>query len=214
MKKIVAINGSPRVGWNTDLMIQEAAKGAEEAGAEVEIFQISKLEPFRGCRSCYVCKTDISRGKCAIKDGLKPVLDKMREADGIIIGTPIYIGEITADLHALVERMIYQFATYQPDNRYEGNLPMKPVLFLVTSNAPLWEYPQMGYDALIDRWVDEFSNAIGPTEVVIADETMMTWNYEKYTWTRFDYDDRRRRREEVFPDQLKAAYEAGKRVFA
>ena len=52
MKKIVAVNASPRTAWNTATLVREAAKGAEEQGAEVEIFDLYKLEPFTGCVSC------------------------------------------------------------------------------------------------------------------------------------------------------------------
>ena len=58
MKKIVAINASPRTTWNTAQLVQAAAQGAEDAGAETEIIHLSKLEPFTGCRSCFACMTE------------------------------------------------------------------------------------------------------------------------------------------------------------
>ncbi|MBQ5447324.1 MAG: flavodoxin family protein, partial [Candidatus Methanomethylophilus sp.] len=75
MTRIVAVNGSPRKGWNTDLLVTEAAKGAESAGAEVQYFDLYKLENFTGCASCFGCKRKAHEGECVIKDGLKPVLD-------------------------------------------------------------------------------------------------------------------------------------------
>ena len=56
MKKIIAINASPRTGWNTSDLVREAAKGAESAGAEVKVFDLYKLEKFSGCISCFGCK--------------------------------------------------------------------------------------------------------------------------------------------------------------
>ena len=55
-KKIVAVNASPRKGWNTDTLVSDAARGAEEAGAVVERFDLYRLEKFTGCISCFGCK--------------------------------------------------------------------------------------------------------------------------------------------------------------
>ena len=53
MKKIIAVNASPRKGWNTDTLVSEAARGAQEAGAVVEKFDLYRLEKFTGCISCF-----------------------------------------------------------------------------------------------------------------------------------------------------------------
>ena len=93
MKKIVAINCSPRTVWNTATLVKDAAEGAKEKGAEIEYFDLYRLEKFTGCISCFGCKLEPNLGKCICKDGLKPVLDAIREADGMIIGTPNYLGD-------------------------------------------------------------------------------------------------------------------------
>ena len=80
-KKIVAVNASPRKGWNTDTIITEAAKGAESAGAVVEKFDLFKLEKYTGCISCFGCKKEKFKGHCICRDGLTPVLDAIREND-------------------------------------------------------------------------------------------------------------------------------------
>ena len=74
MKKIIAVNGSPRKGWNTSELITEAAKGAESKGAEVKIFDLYALEKFTGCISCFGCKLSPNEGVCVYKDGLAKVL--------------------------------------------------------------------------------------------------------------------------------------------
>ena len=86
-KKIIAVNAGPRKGWNTDILISEAVKGAEEAGAEVERFDLFRLEKFTGCISCFGCKREAWKGHCICRDGLTPVLDAIRGADGLIIGS-------------------------------------------------------------------------------------------------------------------------------
>ena len=209
MKKIIAVNGSPRQGWNTDLMVKEAAKGAESAGAETEVVQLYKLEKTAGCMSCFGCKTEKNLGRCVYPDDFKPLLDRIREADGLILGTPIYLGDIAAGLRCLYERLIFQYVAYQKDRRISNNSRKIPVLLVVTSNAPLFTFEEEGYTQMIERYRSMLGYVIGPTEVVIADETMQVNNYEKYNWTLFDYEDRRRRRREVFPGQLEEAFRKG-----
>lgn len=92
MRKIVAINGSPRSGWNTDILVREAPAGAASAGAGIEIIDLYKLEKFTGCVSCFGCKTEENLGKCIYRDGLADVMGKIRTADGLILGNPVYLG--------------------------------------------------------------------------------------------------------------------------
>ena len=74
-KKIIAVNAGPRKGWNTDTLIDEAIKGAESAGAEVQKFNLFHLEKYTGCISCFGCKKNKYKGNCIRKDGLTEVLD-------------------------------------------------------------------------------------------------------------------------------------------
>lgn len=93
MKYIVAINASPRSGWNTGRLVAAAAKGARGAGADVEVIDLYKLKPFQGCISCFGCKLPKTFGRCVSEDGLSEVLDKIRRADGLILGSPNYLGK-------------------------------------------------------------------------------------------------------------------------
>ena len=135
MKKIVVVNAGPRKGWNTDTLISEAAKGAESQGAQIERFDLYRLERYTGCISCFGCKREKFKGHCICRDGLTPVLDAIREADGLIIGSPNYLGELSASFRALYERLIFQNLTYNRDNPC-CNERLIPVLFIMTSNAP------------------------------------------------------------------------------
>ena len=59
-KKIIAVNAGPRMGWNTETLIKESSRGAAEAGAEVERFDLYRLEKYTGCVSCFGCKKESS----------------------------------------------------------------------------------------------------------------------------------------------------------
>jgi hypothetical protein len=82
MKKVIILNGSPRKNFNTAQLLKEAQKGAESVGAEVEYVDLVDLN-FKGCMSCFACKrkgVDLG-GLCAIKDDLRPVLERIVNAD-------------------------------------------------------------------------------------------------------------------------------------
>jgi multimeric flavodoxin WrbA len=74
---VIAVNGSPRKTWNTAALLQKALDGAASAGARTELIHLYDLE-YRGCISCFSCKRkDGDLGRCAMKDGLTEVLEKV-----------------------------------------------------------------------------------------------------------------------------------------
>ncbi len=133
MTKIIAVNAGPRTGWNTETLISEAVRGAEEAGAEVKRFDLFRLERYTGCISCFGCKKEQFKGHCINRDGLTPVLDAIREADGLIIGSPNYLGNLTASFRALYERLIFQNLTYNRETPCCNPRPV-PVLLIMKSD--------------------------------------------------------------------------------
>jgi multimeric flavodoxin WrbA len=204
MTKIVAVNGSPRKGWNTDLLISEAAKGAESAGAEVQYFDLYKLENFTGCVSCFGCKRKAHEGECVIKDGLKPVLDAIKEADAVIMGAPNYFGDLCAEFKLFYERLVFPYLTYNAENPC-CNTRKIPVLLIMTSNAPENMYMKM-----LDGYRNTLNNFIGPTQVMVSGETMQVKDYSKFNWTFFNGEERVKRRETAFPKELEKAFALGK----
>ena len=208
MKKVVAINASPRKNWNTDSLVREAAKGAEENGAEVKVFDLYKLEKFTGCISCFVCKLPEHLGTCIYKDGLAPVLEEIRNADGLIIGTPNYLGDVSAAFRALYERLIFQTLSYKAEPR-SYNKRRIPVLFIMTSNCSEDFYAQIGYDKMLENYKNTLSGMVGPTKVMISGDTLQVNDYDRYNWTMFDPEAKKARHEKVFPDELKKAHTLG-----
>lgn len=203
MKKIIAINGSPRSGWNTDILIREAASGAAANGAEVEIIDLYKLEKFTGCVSCFICKTGGHPGRCVCRDGLYEVLEKIRQADGLILGSPVYLGDISAGLRALYERLIFQYITYKTEIR-SYNERRIPVLLILTSNIAA-EYNE----ELLRRYKGTLEAFIGPTQTLAVGSTLQVNDYERCGWTMFNAEDKKARRETVFPEERKAAFRLG-----
>ena len=180
MKHIVAVNAGPRKKWNTAQMIAAACEGAQEAGASVESFNLFDLEKFSGCISCFGCKRERNAGRCVCKDALTPVLDAIRESDGLIIGSPNYLSQLTASFRALYERLIFQSLTYNRE-RPCCNQREVPVLLIMTSNAPDEAYEPDGYyHDLIGKYKQTFSSFIGPTEVITVGSTKQVNDYPRY----------------------------------
>ncbi len=211
VKKIVVVNAGPRKNWNTDLMLKEAAKGAEAAGAEIQFFDLYRLERFTGCISCFACKLAPNQGKCMCRDGLTPVLDAIREADGLIIGSPNYLGEPTAMFRALYERLIFQNLTYEKERGAYISYDC-PVLMIMTSNVGAERYEQIGYADMLKRILQSFSVFVGPAEALCAGNTLQVNDYSRYSWTGFDPAVKYLSREEQFPKDLEKAFEAGEKL--
>lgn len=100
--KVIAINGSARKDGNTAILIKTALKELEAEGIETEMIQLSGMR-IRGCTACYKCSQNKDR-KCAVQDDLNSVLEKMDAADGIILGSPTYFSDVTAEMKALIDR--------------------------------------------------------------------------------------------------------------
>lgn len=207
-KKIIAVNAGPRMGWNTETLITEASKGAESAGAEVKRYDLFHLEKYTGCISCFGCKKEKFKGHCICRDGLTSVLDDIRTADGLIIGSPNYLGELTASFRALYERLVFQNLTYSMDPMC-CNENMIPVLLIMTSNAP--EY---GYQTLLQNYQQTMSRFVGPTKVFVSGDTLQLKDYSKTDWPwYFNAEAKYKRHETVFPEECKEIFLLGSKLF-
>ena len=104
--KVLLINGSPRIKGNTFTALSEAARTLEKNGIETEIVQIGP-KPIRGCIACNHCKMN-GQGHCVFdSDICNDVADKMAEADGLIVGSPVYYGQPNGSLLSLIQRLFY-----------------------------------------------------------------------------------------------------------
>lgn len=104
--KVVAFNGSPRKGGNTEFLLKTALAELEAEGIETELIQIGG-QVLRGCTACGWCR-ESGEKRCVIDtDPLNSYLDKMREADGILLGSPTYFADLTAEMKAFIDRSGY-----------------------------------------------------------------------------------------------------------
>lgn len=102
-KKVLILSGSPRKGGNSDLLCDEFMRGAQEAGHEVEKIRVAskKVAP---CSACYYCRDH--GGACAHKDDMAEILQKMIDADVLVLASPVYFYSIDAQLKAVIDRTV------------------------------------------------------------------------------------------------------------
>ena len=101
--KVIGIVGSPRKNGNTELLTRHTLKAIAEEGLDTELVRLAGLD-IRPCTACMACKKE---EVCSIEDDLFPIYLKMKEADGIILASPVYYGSATALIKALMERVGY-----------------------------------------------------------------------------------------------------------
>lgn len=104
--KVVAFNGSARKDGNTAMLIREVFSELEAEGIETEMVQLAG-KTIRGCTACGKCQKNLDK-RCAIdNDFANECIERMLEADGIILGSPTYFADVTAEMKALIDRAGY-----------------------------------------------------------------------------------------------------------
>ena len=100
MPKVVGFVGSPRKDGNTDTLVQAVLAGAADKGAETGIYYLNDLA-IKGCQACETCKRE---QMCAIDDDMKPIYTEIVEADGIVIGSPVYAAYLSGQTKLFIDR--------------------------------------------------------------------------------------------------------------
>jgi multimeric flavodoxin WrbA len=208
---VLAINGSPRKNWNTDALLHKALEGAASQGANTELVHLYDLN-FKGCISCFACKlkNGSSYGKCAYKDELTPVLKKIENADAVILGSPIYFGNVTGEMRSFLERMAFQYLVY--DANYSSLFKKKiPIGFIYTMNVNESRMKEMEYDHTLKKTERYLERIFGASEALFVTDTYQFDDYANYVVTAFNEADKNKRRKEEFPNDCKKAFEMGAR---
>ena len=211
--KVMAFNGSPRKKkWNTVTLLNSALQGAQSNGAETELVQLYDLK-FSGCISCFSCKR-LSRkvdGVCSVQDDLTPVLDRVKEADALIIGTPVYYGAESAATRAFLERLCFPYLKYSKDGRSLFSRRINTAM-IYTMNSPDQMLPQIGYDRMFAMTQMVLRMHFGACELFLSTDTLQYSDYDKFEAEAFDKNAKRQRHAKVFPDDCRRAFELGVRI--
>lgn len=144
-KKIVILNGSPRLKGNTAILCEAFRKGAEEAGHEVTQFDLQKLD-IKGCLGCFQGGKD-PRSPCVIKDGMEEVYPAYEKADIVVLATPLYYWNVSGQLKTAFDRL-FAVAECNPD--YAN--PVKDCVLVMTAEGDSpenWKPAVDYYDSLL-----------------------------------------------------------------
>ena len=207
-KKIMIIDGGPRKNFNTASMLQKFAEGALSVGNAIEVKTVRLYDlDYKGCMSCMACKI---KGKasnvCKFKDTLTPILEEIAQADGLVLGSPIYFGQITGQMQAFLERLAFPWLSY---NDYSMMAPKKmPVVLMETMNGLPDNNNSQGYGSM------EYciTNALGEPAHINAYNTYQVKSYDRFELASFSEKAKRQYREEHWEQDLQKAYDAGRRM--
>lgn len=127
--KIVAILGSPRPKGNSALLAEAFLTAARERGAHTDVYMLNQMN-FKGCQGCNRCKTESE--VCVVEDDLTPVYEKVRQADILVLASPVYFGDLSGQLKCFFDRT-YAFANPDFTSRLA---PGKKSVMLLAQGAP------------------------------------------------------------------------------
>lgn len=208
MKTIMIIDGGPRKNMNTAQMLQKVAEGAQSVNEEIEVKTVHLYDlDYKGCMSCMACKI---KGKasniCKFKDALTPILEEIAQADGLVMGSPIYFGDVTGQVRTFLERLAFPWLSY---NDYSMTAPKKmPVILIETMNGTPERNNSNGYGSM------EYciSAALGEPERIVAYNTYQVKDYSRFELAGFSEEMKRQYRDEHWEEDLQKAFDAGKRM--
>lgn len=213
--KAMFFNGSPRKSWNTAKMLAAAAEGSSAAGAETEIVNLYDF-PFAGCKSCFACKLKNAKtnGVCAIRDALRPVLERAREADVLVIGSPVYYSYPTGVARAFMERLMFPVGTYLYEDGRHVTLRDRvvPTAMVFTMNCPEKWMGKVGYPPILNENAKVMADIFGHCETLCAYNTYQFADYSRYDMNLFDEAGKRKYRDAHFETDLAAARDLGRRL--
>jgi multimeric flavodoxin WrbA len=206
--KTMAINGSPRKNWNTHTLLEKCLEGALTTGAETELVNLYDIQ-FRGCASCFICKLKgNSVSKCAMKDDLEHIFQKIIECDALILGSPIYFSNVTGEMRSFMERLLFPYSSYEGKPSSFGK--KINTAFIYTMNAPAFALPLIGYNKIYKGNKKLLEHIFGKSKYLLSASTYQFDDYDKYAMTFFDGRKRLKRRETIFLEDCNKAFKIGK----
>jgi multimeric flavodoxin WrbA len=205
---VIAINGSPRKNWNTATLLQKALDGAESASAQTELVNLYDLR-FKGCSSCFACKRKGSKtaGHCIIKDDLTDILENVLKCDVLLLGSPIYFGNITGEILCFLERLLFSNLSYNEGqfSIFEGSISSGFIYTMNTDQFLIGPNLFKHYQNLLTMF-GEIS------EILTVKDTYQFDDYSKYEASRFSEAHKAEVRSTQFPIDCQNAYKMGIRL--
>lgn len=210
MKKIVVIDGGPRKNFNTASLLQKFAEGANSVDDQIEVKTVRLYDlDYKGCMSCMACKIKgRASNVCKYKDALTPVLEEISQADGLVLGSPIYFGDVTGQMRTFLERLVFPWLSY---NDYSLTAPKRmPVVLVETMNGTPERNNSNGYGPMEHC----IAVALGQPECLTVYNTYQVKDYSRFELAGFSEEAKRQYRDKHWEEDLQEAYDFGKTMAA
>jgi len=209
---VIAVNGSPRKNWNTGTLLQKALDGAKSMGSQTEFIHLYDLQ-FKGCSSCFACKRKNARivGHCTMKDDLTDYLEKIKKCNVLLLGSPIYFGNITGEMVCFLERFLFSNLTYNTGNRVllKGKISSG---FIYTMNATETTMKQANHEAIFNHNKALLQRFGETSEILLSNDTYQFDDYSEYEASLFNEKHKAQVRAEQFPVDCQKAFNMGVRL--
>jgi multimeric flavodoxin WrbA len=163
--------------------------------------------------SCFSCKTkeNYASGNCALRDGLSPLLDEIKRASALVVGSPIYLSDVTGAVRSFMERLIFSNLAYDSENRsvFHGKIDCAMIYTMNVSEDLL---DGLRYREMFSANSNPFALLGGTTEYMTVTDTCQFEDYAKYHAPMFDPVNKKVGRTTRFPQDLEAAFALGARM--
>ena len=208
MKRIMILDGGPRKNFNTASMLQKFAEGVSSLSDQIDVKTVRLYGiDYKGCMSCMACKIKGRASNiCKFKDALTPILEEIAKADCLVLGSPIYFGDVTGQMRAFLERLVFPWLSY---NDYSLTAPKRmPVVLMETMNGMPELNNSQGYGSMENC----IKIALGEPEHIIAYNTYQVKNYNNYELAGFSEEAKQQWRDNHWEEDLQKAYNAGRQM--
>jgi len=191
--------------------LEKALEGASSSGAETEIINLYDID-YKGCKSCFACKRHTaSYGRCCVNDDLRPVLEKIEQADVLILGSPVYFRNISGAMMSFTERFLFPKMIYTNPMTSINKSKLK-VASIFTMNGKEQTFNQLPLKQHLEGITGTLKTIFGNSAVLYSFFTYQTDNYTGMEYTYFDIDEKKAYHENRFPLDCEKAFELGKQL--
>jgi multimeric flavodoxin WrbA len=198
--KLIAVCGSARKQGNTAKMLRQVIEGAKSAN-------------YKDCISCYACKLKNSKsfGHCTVNDDLKPLLENIEQADAIVLGSPVYYGNLSGQMRSFTDRLLLQYLDYGGTGTGPKPKNFKTAL-IATMNVNDEIYVKRGFKDTLDFFSEMMGHTLGSCELLTLTDTVLFDDYSKYVYLMADKEEKSNRTEKISAGDLQKAFDLGVRL--
>ncbi|MCL2338145.1 MAG: NAD(P)H-dependent oxidoreductase [Firmicutes bacterium] len=210
--QLMAICGSARKQGNTATMLEQVIAGAASAGAATELVNLFDLD-YKGCIACYACKLKDGKsyGRCAVNDGLKPLLKRIEESDVIVLGSPVYCGNLSGQMRAFTDRLLFQYLIHGAPSLSPRPKDFKTAL-IATMNVNAEIYARRGIMDALETFALMMARTLGSCELLALTDTVQFDDYAKYVYLLPDQEEKATRNPKIAREDLQRAFDLGVRL--